>query len=84
MYNLKYKPVVLIDGKIKENIEIKNGALTIKRLEGDLKFENDKWYFFGFDNVWHYLGLGAHPSYETDIQGVINQELFNNVFEEEV
>lgn len=75
---VKDMPSIEKDGKIKQNITIVNKVLNI---ENKLKYENEKWYSLGDDKKWYFLGFGACPSYETDDSGILDNELFNVVFE---
>lgn len=79
MFITKSKPTILYDGFIKSGIEIRNGVLWIEK---KIKYENKRWYSFGDDGKWYFLGLGANPAFETNEEGIINRDLFNNVFEE--
>jgi len=78
MFITKSEPVVNKDGKIKPFMEISNGVLLIN---DKYKFENNKWYFYGDDGKWYYLGIGANPNIEDAGDNIINEELYNNVFE---
>lgn len=78
MFITKSEPVVNKDGKIKPFMEISNGVLLIN---DKYKFENNKWYFYGYDGKWYYLGIGANPNIEDAGDNIINEDLYNNVFE---
>lgn len=78
MFITKTEPVVTQDGKIKPFVEISNGVLLIN---DKYKYESGKWHYYGDDGKWYYLGVGANPNIEDTGDNVINQELFNNVFE---
>lgn len=84
MFITKSEPLVQLDGKAKENIIVTNGVLLIQDKEQKitLKFENDKWYTFGEDNKWYFLGYGANPCYKTDFENVLSEEVFANIFEQ--
>lgn len=79
MYITKSTPNIERDGTIKHGIEIKSGVLWI---DGKIKYEAKKWYRLGDDRKWYFLGYGANPAFETTDEGIMNRELFNNVFEE--
>ncbi len=79
MYITKSQPVIVQDGKIKEGIEIRKGVLWIGK---NIKFEKGRWNRLGDDRKWYFLGYGANPAIETTKDGVVNQELFDTVFEE--
>ena len=84
MFITKSDPNVANDGKIKANITIKKGVLLIddKVNHITLKYENGKWFTYGEDGKWYFLGYGANPCYQTDKDGVLDENLFNDVFEE--
>lgn len=84
MFITKESPNIEKDGNINENIYVKDGVLYITKKEDDinLKFTNGKWYSFGGDNKWWYLGIGANPSFTMEKENIINEEIFDNVFEE--
>ena len=78
----KSEPDVSKNGLIKNGIVISNGVLTITREEGNLKYENKKWFVEGEDGKWYFLGYGANPGYTLEKNNISNYELFDNVFEE--
>ncbi len=59
-------------------MEIVNGVLVIN---DKYKYAQDKWYYYGDDGKWYFLGVGANPNIEDTGDNIINQELYNNVFE---
>jgi hypothetical protein len=63
------------NAKIAKNCEIKDGVLLIN----NHKYEDGKWFVFGEDGHWYYLGIGANPSIE--LNQVDNEELALQVFE---
>jgi hypothetical protein len=75
MYLTKSNPTLTTNGKIADDCEIKNGVFYFK----NHKYENGKWYFFGIDERWYYLGLGANPVLE--LAEVDNDELALQVFD---
>jgi len=79
MFVTKSEPILTTNGKIKSFMEIKNGILIIN---DKYKFQDGKWFFYGDDSIWYYLGLGANPNIEDDGNDITNQELYNNIFEE--
>lgn len=83
MFILKEKPILTKEGQAKQNVVVANGVLSIKPVDNnELKYENDKWYTLGEDGKWYFLGFGAMPGFETDTEGVIDQEIFDNIFVE--
>lgn len=78
MFITKTDPVVSQDGKIKPFMEITNGVLIVN---DKYKYVEGKWYYYGDDGKWYYLGIGANPNIEDAGDNVIDQELYNNVFE---
>lgn len=80
MFITKSDPIVNKNGKVTDKVKVENGILFIEDTQ-KLKYENNKWYLFG-DNKWYYIGVGSNPSYKTDKINVLNEELFNNIFEE--
>ena len=78
MYITKSTPIIIKEGTAKAFITISNGVLVIN---DKYKYENDKWYFYGDDGKWYYLGVGANPSVEDDGENIVNQEIYNNIFE---
>lgn len=79
MFLTKSEPDVVKDGKIKTFIEIKDGELLIN---DKYKYAEGKWYFYGEDEKWYYLGVGANPNITVDGDDILDQALFDNVFEE--
>lgn len=82
MFITKYEPDTSVDGVIKNGIKISKGVLEILKDDGNLKFENGKWFIQGFDNKWYFLGFGANPMYTIEKKNILNYALFDNVFEE--
>lgn len=83
MFITKADPDVSKDGKIKNGIIIKKGVLTIEReTEGRLSYKNGGWYVLGADGKEYYQGVGANPCYETTNEDILDQNLFDNVFEQ--
>lgn len=82
MFITKSEPDVSTDGAIKNNIKISNGMLEITKEDGDLRYIKGKWYILGDDGKWYYLGIGANPAYEIEKEDILNEKLFENVFEE--
>lgn len=78
MYITKSTPILIKEGTAKAFITISNGVLVIN---DKYKYENDKWYYYGDDGKWYYLGVGANPSIEDDGENIVNQEIYNNIFE---
>jgi len=78
MYITKSEPVITQEGKAKPFVEISNGVLLIN---DKYKYENNKWYYYGDDDKWYYLGVGANPSVEDNGENIINEEIYNNIFE---
>lgn len=82
MFITKSEPNVSIDGEIKKDIKISNGMLEIIKEDGNLRYINGKWYILGANGKWYFLGVGANPAYEIEKEDILNEELFDNVFEE--
>lgn len=78
MFITKSEPIVSVSGKIKPFMEISDGVLVIN---DRYKYQDGKWYFYGDDGKWYYLGVGANPNILEDGDNIINQELFENVFD---
>lgn len=78
MYITKSTPILIKEGTAKAFIAISNGVLVIN---DKYKYENAKWYYYGDDGKWYYLGVGANPSIEDDGENIVNQEIYNNIFE---
>lgn len=78
MYITKSTPILIKEGTAKAFITISNGVLVIN---DKYKYENDKWYYYGDDGKWYYLGVGANPSIEDDGENIVNQEIYDNIFE---
>lgn len=79
MYITKSTPVLSKEGTAKAFVTINNGVLVIN---DKYKYENSKWYYYGDDGKWYYLGVGANPSIEDDGENIVDQEIYNNIFEE--
>ena len=79
MFITKSQPVIAQDGKIKEGVEIKKGVLWIGK---NIKFEKGRWDRLGDDGKWYFLGFGANPVIKVTKENIVNQTLFDNVFEE--
>lgn len=79
MFITKSEPKITTNGKIKAFMEIHDEILIIN---DKYKFQDGKWFFYGDDGKWYYLGLGANPNIEDDGSDIINQELYDNIFEE--
>ena len=78
MFITKSEPVLAQEGKAKPFMEISNGVLLIN---DKYKYKEGKWYYYGDDGKWYYLGVGANPSVIDNGENIINEEIYNNIFE---
>lgn len=78
MYITKTTPILSKEGSAKAFITISNGVLLIN---DKYKYENGKWYYYGNDSKWYYLGIGANPNIEDSGENIVNQEIYNNIFD---
>lgn len=78
MYITKSNPNTIKNGRIKAFIEISDGVLIIN---DRYKYQDGKWFYYGDDGKWYFLGYGANPAIVDDGKNVINQELYDAVFE---
>lgn len=78
MYITKTTPILSKEGSAKAFITISNGVLLIN---DKYKYENGKWYYYGDDSKWYYLGIGANPNIEDSGENIVNQEIYNNIFD---
>lgn len=78
MFITKSEPVLAQEGKAKPFMEISNGVLLIN---DKYKYKEGKWYYYGDDGKWYYLGVGANPSVIDNGENIVNQEIYDNIFE---
>lgn len=76
MYTTKEFPILTINGKATNFVEVNNNELTISGKD-IITFKNNKWFV---NNVWQ--GEGACCSVAANEEDIVNREVFNNVFEE--
>ena len=80
MFITKAEPSITRNGAIKDGIKIENNILYLDN--GKLLYRDKKWYILGYDGKEYYLGVGANPCYTTTKDDVLDEELFDCVFEE--
>ena len=78
MFITKSEPVLAQEGKAKPFVEISNGVLLIN---DKYKYKEGKWYYYGDDGKWYYLGVGANPSVIDNGENIVNQDIYDNIFE---
>ena len=78
----KINPITKFDGVVNECIEIKDRVLYICDHKNNFyaKYDKNKWFML-CDNKWYCLGYGANPCYQTDKSSVIDESLFDNIFD---
>lgn len=79
MFITKTTPSITKNGVITPRVSVQDGTLIIDD-EEKFKFEDGKWYC-GNEGGWCWLGIEANPAYITDGKDIIDQELFDQVFE---
>lgn len=78
----KRNPIVKFDGVVNNEVEIRDNVLTICDHKNKFyaKYDGKNWYML-CKGKWYSLGYGANPCYQADKSSVIDENLFDNVFD---